>query len=35
MLKPPRFAQRLGTQPVGFFVADELVLFGIVVELAA
>src|ERR1035438_4385453 len=35
MSNPPRFAERFGTQPVGLLVADELVLNGIVLNLAA
>src|ERR1035441_3883998 len=31
---PPRFAEGFGTQPVGLLVADELVLDGIVLNLA-
>src|ERR1035441_115023 len=32
---PPWFAERFGTKPVGLLVADELVLDGIVMNLAA
>src|ERR1035438_2886518 len=35
MSNPPRFAERFGAQPVGLLVADELVLDGIVMNLAA
>src|ERR1039458_4246940 len=35
MSNPPRFAERLGAQTVGLLVADELVLDGIVMNLAA
>src|ERR1039458_7337883 len=34
MSNPPRFAERFGAHPVGLLVADELVLDGIVMNLA-
>jgi len=34
MSQPPRLTQRFAAQPVGFFIADELVLWGVISDLA-